>query len=129
MKRFVCFKNILPVLSISILLLTACSKHDEIDFSGVIIDTRECTASYLQPNLGFLVELSKPDDAGDDYTTQDGVVHHNVVILYDPDRVLYVNDHISGTFYFDDEYSDANCSIHWTDFDVPIGVFVDVTVD
>lgn len=119
----------LLVLSLFVFILAACSKHDEIDFEGVVIDTRECTASYLQPNLGYLVELTTPDNAGGDYTTQDGVVHHNVVILYDPDRIIYKKDHLSGTFYFDDEYSAANCSIHWTDFDVPMGVFISVTVD
>lgn len=128
MKHSVCFKALL-LLSSCLLLLVSCTKRDEIDFTGVVIDTRQCTASYLKPNLGYLVELSKPSDAGDDYTTDDGVVHHNVVILYEPDRVIYKDDHLSGSFYFDDEYSDANCEIHWKDLKVPMGVFVSVSVD
>ncbi|MBQ3787584.1 MAG: hypothetical protein II849_02115 [Bacteroidales bacterium] len=131
MKRFAFSKwsaGILP--AIVILGLTSCNKVDEIDFRGTVIDTRECTASYVKPDLGYLVALTTPDSLGGDYTTQDGITHHNVVILYAPDRLVYRNDKIRGTFYFDDQYSLANCSIHWNDIDnIPIGVFTSISVD
>ena len=131
MKRFAFFKwsaGILP--AIVILGLTSCNKVDEIDFRGTVVDTRECTASYVKPDLGYLVALTTPDSLGGDYTTQDGITHHNVVILYAPDRLVYRNDKIRGTFYFDDQYSLANCSIHWNDIDnIPIGVFTSISVD
>ncbi len=123
MKRFAFFSTLL-------LLLASCNKVDEIDFRGTVIDTRECTASYVKPDLGYLVALTTPDSLGGDYTTQDGITHHNVVILYAPDRLVYRNDKIRGTFYFDDQYSLANCSIHWNDIDnIPIGVFTSISVD
>ncbi len=123
MKRFAFFSTLL-------LLLASCNKVDEIDFRGTVIDTRECTASYVKPDLGYLVALTTPDSLGGDYTTQDGITHHNVVILYSPDRLVYRNDKIRGTFYFDDQYSLANCSIHWNDIDnIPIGVFTSISVD
>jgi len=123
MKRFAFFSTLL-------LLLASCNKVDEIDFRGTVIDTRECTASYVKPDLGYLVSLTTPDSLGGDYTTQDGITHHNVVILYAPDRLVYRNDKIRGTFYFDDQYSLANCSIHWNDIDnIPIGVFTSISVD
>ena len=123
MKRFAFFSTLL-------LLLASCNKADEIDFRGTVIDTRECTASYVKPDLGHLVALTTPDSLGGDYTTQDGITHHNVVILYAPDRLVYRNDKIRGTFYFDDQYSLANCSIHWNDIDnIPIGVFTSISVD
>lgn len=123
MKRFAFFSTLL-------LLLASCNKADEIDFRGTVIDTRECTASYVKPDLGYLVALTTPDSLGGDYTTQDGITHHNVVILYAPDRLVYRNDKIRGTFYFDDQYSLANCSIHWNDIDnIPIGVFTSISVD
>ncbi len=123
MKRFAFFSTLL-------LLLASCNKVDEIDFQGTVIDTRECTASYVKPDLGYLVALTTPDSLGGDYTTQDGITHHNVVILYAPDRLVYRNDKIRGTFYFDDQYSLANCSIHWNDIDnIPIGVFTSISVD
>lgn len=131
MKRFAFFKWSLGILpAIVILGLTSCNKVDEIDFRGTVIDTRECTASYVKPDLGYLVALTTPDSLGGDYTTQDGITHHNVVILYAPDRLVYRNDKIRGTFYFDDQYSLANCSIHWNDIDnIPIGVFTSISVD
>lgn len=123
MKRFAFFSTLL-------LLLASCNKVDEIDFRGTVVDTRECTASYVKPDLGYLVALTTPDSLGGDYTTQDGITHHNVVILYSPDRLVYRNDKIRGTFYFDDQYSLANCSIHWNDIDnIPIGVFTSISVD
>lgn len=123
MKRFAFFSTLL-------LLLASCNKADEIDFRGTVIDTRECTASYVKPDLGYLVALTTPDSLGGDYTTQDGITHRNVVILYAPDRLVYRNDKIRGTFYFDDQYSLANCSIHWNDIDnIPIGVFTSISVD
>lgn len=123
MKRFAFFSTLL-------LLLASCNKVDEIDFRGTVIDTRECTASYVKPDLGYLVALTTPDSLGGDYTTQDGITHHNVVILYAPDRLVYRNDKIRGTFYLDDQYSLANCSIHWNDIDnIPIGVFTSISVD
>ncbi|MBR1549999.1 MAG: hypothetical protein IJ634_05115 [Bacteroidales bacterium] len=128
MKHSVCFKFL--IFSFLFFIFLACNKVDEIDFRGTVVDTRECTASYVKPDLGYLVQLSSPDSIGGDYTTNDGIVHHNVVILYAPDRLIYLNDQLRGTFYLDDEYSRANCSIHWTDIDnIPIGVFTSVSVD
>ena len=123
MKRFAFFSTLL-------LLLASCNKVDEIDFRGTVVDVRECTASYVKPDLGYLVALTTLDILGGVYTTQDGITHHNVVILYAPDRLVYRNDKIRGTFYFDDQYSLANCSIHWNDIDnIPIGVFTSISVD
>lgn len=111
-------------------LLTSCGKYDEVDFAGIIIDTRECTLSYTRPDLGYLVELENPTAYGADYTTPDGTLHHNVVILYDPDCLLYLHDRIKGAFYLDNDYPHAHCSIHWNDIDdIPVGVFTAVSVD
>lgn len=144
MKRYVYFKlrtkryelrvqkavMSLLLLSSYLLLLTSCAKRDEIDFKGEIIDTRECTLSYSRPDLGYLVELDTPLECGSDYTLQNGTTYHNVVILYDPDCILYLHDKIEGSFYLDDQYARANCSIHWNDIDnIPVGVFTSVSVD
>ena len=128
MKPSASFK-FLPLLAATFCaVVLSCNKADEIDFCGTVIDTRECTADLLRPNLGYLVHLATPDSVGADYIVN-GTTYHNVVILYDPDRVIYRGDKLRGTFYFDDQYDRANCSIHWTDFDVPVGVFTSVTVD
>jgi len=132
MKRFAFSKwsaGILPAIA-AILGLISCSKTDEIDFRGTVVDVRECTASYVKPDLGYLVALTTPDSLGGVYTTDKGVTYHNVVILYAPDRLIYRDDPIRGTFYLDDQYSRANCSIHWNDIDnIPVGVFTSVSVD
>jgi hypothetical protein len=123
MKRFAFFSTLL-------LLLASCNKVDEIDFRGTVVDVRECTASYVKPDYGYLVALTTPDSLGGVYTTDKGVTYHNVVILYAPDRLIYRDDPIRGTFYLDDQYSRANCSIHWNDIDnIPVGVFTSVSVD
>ncbi len=108
--------------------LTSCAKHDEISFRGTVIDARECSASYTEPNIGYVVQLQKPDSIGKPYD-HNGNTYQNVVILYEPDRRIYKNDHIKGTFYLDNKYSRANCSLHWTDYDLPEGVFTSVSVD
>lgn len=132
MKRFAFSKwsaGILPAIA-AILGLISCSKTDEIDFRGTVVDVRKCTASYVKPDLGYLVALTTPDSLGGVYTTDKGVTYHNVVILYAPDRLIKCNDPIRGTFYLDDQYSRANCSIHWNDIDnIPVGVFTSVSVD
>ncbi len=132
MKRFAFSKwsaGILPAIA-AILGLISCSKTDEIDFRGTVVDVRECTASYVKPDYGYLVALTTPDSLGGVYTTDKGVTYHNVVILYAPDRLIYRDDPIRGTFYLDDQYSRANCSIHWNDIDnIPVGVFTSVSVD
>lgn len=122
MKRYVFFSLLL--------LLAACAKHDEVEFEGTVIDTRECNLSYARPDLGYLVELDSPKEYGSDYTLNDGTTYHNVVILYDPDCLLYLGDRIEGAFYLDSDYQRANCSVHWNDIDdIPVGVFTTVSVD
>lgn len=109
--------------------MTSCVKHDEIAFSGTIIDVRDCNVSFgSYQDAGFVVKLDSPDSIGEPYT-YNGKTYENCVILYDPGCRLYKNDKISGTFFFDDKYSRANCSIHWTDFHLPEGVFTSVSVD
>ena len=99
MKRYVFFSFLL--------LFVSCVKHDEIPFKGTIVDTRECNASFGQhQEAGFVVSLTTPDSIGKPYT-HSGVTYSNSVI----------------------KYSRANCSIHWSDFDIPEGVFVDVSVE
>ena len=126
--RTVCVSLILGSSFFILNLFSSCTKHDEIVFKGVIIDTRECTVSYLKPDLGYVVKLDSPDSIGKPYTLN-GTTYQNAVILYDPNCRLYKNDKISGTFYLDDKYSRANCTIHWTDFQLPEGVFLDVSVE
>lgn len=112
-----------------LLLFASCKKHDEIAFKGTIIDTRTCNSSFdSHQEAGFVINLTTPDSIGKPYT-HNGVTYLNSVILYDPGCRLYKNDKVSGTFYLDDKYSRANCSIHWSDFDIPEGVFVDVSVE
>jgi hypothetical protein len=113
-----------------LLMFVSCKKHDEIAFKGTIIDTRTCNSSFeIQHNdAGFVINLTTPDSIGKPYT-HNGVTYPNAVILYEPGCRLYKNDKVSGTFYLDDKYSRANCSIHWSDYDIPEGVFVDVSVE
>lgn len=108
--------------------LVSCHKHPEIDFAGRVIDIRQCTGSYLDNNVGYIVQLEYPDSIGGTISTEDGMAT-GLIVLYEPDRVIRVDDHIHGSFYLDDKYSRANCSLHYTDFELPEGVFTRVNVD
>ena len=109
-----------------LLLLFSCSKHDEIDFEGELVDVRYCASSSSMSNsAAYFVRLDKPADMGGDYTSLSGEEYENVVMLFEPDRRLYKGDRISGSFYLDEGYGRANCG-SWTDVDLPEGVFTSV---
>ena len=48
---------------------------------------------------------------------------HNLIVLYEPTCRVYVDDKLHGTFYVDNTYSRANCSLHYDDYELPEGVF------
>ena len=127
MKRSVFFKLFLAV----ILSLTAisCVEHEEIAFEGVIVGTRGCSGILMDNNMGYLVKLFSPDSIGGTMTSTEGETMTNIIVLYEPPRMLYVRDTIHGTFYLDDKYSRANCSLVWDEMNVPEGVFIRVVVD
>lgn len=127
MKHSVCFKLIL-VAAFS-LLFASCVEREEISFSGVVVGTRNCSGVNMDGNLGFLVKLFTPDSIGGTLTSTSGEVMTGVVVLYEPPRRIMVEDTIHGTFYLDDKYSRANCSVVWNEMDLPEGVFLRVVVD
>lgn len=106
------------------LLLTGCSKNDEYEFSGTIIDARDCN-SMRYP--GYIVALEKPSDLGGQYVVGERT-YTNAIMLFEPDRALYKGDHLHGSFYIDNKYSRANCSFHWN-LNIPEGVFTSISVD
>lgn len=125
MKRYAFFKLTLLAL---LLTLTACKKHPEIDFAGTVIDIRHCTSSYLDNNVGYMVQLDYPDSIGGTISTDEGTAT-GLIVLYEPDRIVRVDDHIHGSFYLDNKYSKANCALHYTDYELPEGVFTELHVD
>ena len=118
-------KKAIPIICACALALAACTKHEEIDFSGTIVDARYCTIE--QANGGYVVALERPAGMGGTTTVGD-VTYENVVLLYEPTRRIYVGDKIEGAFYLDDKYSRANCTVHYTDEELPEGVFTDIDV-
>ena len=120
MKRYAFFSLLM------LLLLASCVKHDEIEFSGTVVDVRSCSAVAISmdQNPAYIVVLDYPASIG-------GVYHgdSNVVALYEPTRHIMADDHIHGTFYLDDKYSKTTCDWHNTDYDIPEGVFLKTIVD
>ena len=110
-------------------LLTSCEVHEEISFDGVIVGTRACSGIMMDDNMGFIVKLFSPDSIGGTMTSTEGETMTNIIVLYEPPRMLYIRDTIHGTFYLDDKYSRANCSLVWDEMNVPEGVFLKVVVD
>ncbi len=120
----------MTILTIStLLILTSCVKHDEIEFEGELVDVRFCASSSEMRNQGaYFVCLDTPDDLGKSYTSLSGKHYENVVMLFDPGCRIYQGDKLSGAFYLDKNYGRANCG-SWSDVDVPEGVFTSVSVD
>lgn len=127
MKRSVFSKLLLSALLA--LTATSCVEHEEIAFEGVVVGTRGCSGILMDDNMGFIVKLFSPDSIGGNMTSTEGETMTNVIVLYEPPRLLYVRDTIRGTFYLDDKYSRANCSLVWDEMNVPEGVFLKVVVE
>lgn len=108
--------------------VASCQKHPEIDFAGTVINIRQCTGSFLDNNVGYIVQLDYPDSIGGTLGSGEDATS-NLIVLYEPNRVIHVDEHIHGSFYLDDKYSRANCSLHYSDIDLPEGVFTNVSVD
>jgi len=116
------------VIATVVALTAACQKHPEIEFAGTVTGIRPCSESYLDNNVGYIVKLDYPDSIGGTLTTDDGTTT-GLIVLYEPDRLIRVDDHIRGSFYLDDKYSRANCALHYSEIDLPEGVFTQVRVD
>lgn len=107
-------------------LFSSCAKHDEVDFSGTLIDVRSCTTLNISAdrNAAHIVALDTPTGVGGNYEG-----YTNVIVLFEPTKHVTVGDHIHGTFYFDDKYSKTTCSWRNTDYDLPEGVFTKTYID
>ena len=112
----------LILLFLSLVLFSACEKHDEIDFAGYVVGLSDC-AGY--GTAGYLVQLSYPDAVKD--IVYGGDTLTNVMILYEPAVHVMVHDHVSGTFYYDNDYAKLNCSLV-KKYDIPEGVFWKIQV-
>ena len=123
MKHYAFFSAALAAM-----LLASCVHHEEIEFSGTIVGIRNCTASYLDQNAGYMVQLETPEGVGGTVTGEDGTMD-NIIVLYEPPKRIMLEDHIHGTFYRDDKYSRANCEVHYNELPLPEGVLLEVHVD
>lgn len=112
------------MLTAALLLLVACqTKHDdEFEFEGKVIDYEICSG---YSDVGYAVQLSRPDSVGGNYYASDSVTHPNVVVVYRADRLLRHGQEIKGKIYFNPNYSDAECNYHYrqTTGDVPEACF------
>lgn len=119
----------LYILFAAIFLCTACEEREEVAFDGTIVYIQECTLDPVRPTAGYAVQLHSPDSLGVNFT-YDNRTYKNVVLLFDPGRILKVGNRIHGTFYFDQKASRQYCSLtNLHDLEIPQGVFVDVSVD
>ena len=121
-------KKILILAAVA-MLFAGCIEHEEIEFEGVVVGTRNCSGALMDSNTGFLVKLTRPEGIGGTMTSTSGETMDNIIILYETPKLIFVEDHIHGTFYRDDKYSRANCSVRYDNLDLPEGVFLRVYVD
>lgn len=98
--------RLLPLL----LLLAACNNYDDFAFSGTVIDHELCTSLM---DMGYAVQLDDPDSVGGDYLASDNKVYHNVVVCYQPDQIVKLNERISGRIYLDPNHSKAYCNYNY----------------
>lgn len=125
MKHCVYFSLLLGTLA-----LAGCVKHDEMEFAGTVLWVRDCMTSMTDFNSGgYVVQLDYPEGVGADIKTEDGDEYKNLVVLYEPTCRIKLDNHIHGTFYLDANYSRANCSWRYDDYDLPEGVFTKTEVD
>ena len=137
MKHYDCFRNLLTappariaaLAVVCCLLMVSCVKHEEYEFAGRVLWIRDCSGSYLDASAGYVVQLEYPENMGTDILNSDGDTLRNLIVLYEPTRRVYMDDHIHGKFYIDDKYSKANCSLHYTDYTLREGVFTKTVVD
>ena len=121
-------KNILLLVATG-LAFAACEDHDEIAFRGKVVYIQPCTMDMARPTAGYAVHLEQPDSLGATFT-YNNQTYKNVVLLFDPGRIIKADDHISGTFYFDQKASRQYCTLsNLHDLEIPQGVFVEVSVD
>lgn len=115
----------LPFVFCLLLSLSGCKEHEgTFSFSGTACGYVECTMatqSISEQDHGYVVALDTPENTGGDYTDDDGILHHNCVILYRTHTRFYEGDKISGRMYIDPDYSKAICAYHYH-LDIPEGV-------
>ena len=121
------------ILCMLALLAAACEKHEEISFSGTVVGIKNCELTFTDRNAGYIVQLETPEGIGGTLaSTSSTDTMYNLVVLYEPSRILRVSTHIHGRFYFDDKYSKANGCVTWRDENLenlPEGVFTNLSVD
>lgn len=123
MKHYVCFSLLL------VLPLTSCVKHEEISFSGTVVNIEYCATQEIQSNAGFYTVMETPEGIGATFIFG-ADTFQNVVVLYEPGRQIQHGSHIYGKFYLDNKYSRTNCNLHIAaDEYLPQGVFTKVYVD
>ena len=117
------------VVALLALMATSCAKHEEISFSGTVVNIEYCATQDITSNAGFYTALESPAGTGATFILG-ADTFQNVVVLYEPGTRLQHGNHISGKFYLDDKYSRSNCTLHITADDyLPQGVFTKVYVD
>ncbi len=115
------------LLTVVLLLTTACTHKDDIAFSGIVIDYELCTSDS---DLGFAVQLQSPDTLGGTYYTGTNDKYENVIVIFGNTKRLHDGDHISGRLYIDPGYSDGYCNWHYRESrgDVPEAVFTELNI-
>ena len=122
-------KTMAIALATACMTLMSCVEHEEVAFDGIVVGGRNCSPTLFDQNMGYIIQLTYPQDVGGSITNENGQKMENLVVLYEPDRLIRVDDHIRGSFYLDDKYSRANCALHYSEIDLPEGVFTQVRVD
>lgn len=113
--------------------LAGCVKQEEVSFEGQVVGIRNCSPTFTDMNVGYIVQLTTPEGIGGTVVssdTQDTL--HNLVVLYEPPQILKVKTRIHGKFYIDNNYSKATGCVQWNDNNIenlPEGVFTEVVVD
>ena len=115
------------------LAVTGCVKHEEVSFSGTVVGIKNCDMTYTDRNAGYIVQLETPEGVGGMVvsSSSDDTLR-NVVVLYEPPRILQVSKRIYGKFYFDDKYSKATGCVTWLDENIenlPEGVITELKVE
>ena len=123
MKRLILL--LLPLLA----GFASCTDIDDFAISGTVVAIEECSNFYDQ---GAAIQIDDSvGNIGADYRFSNDIVYHNVVVVYNADKVLPVGARISGRIYWDDRHSDAYCYWHYRNEtgEVPEACFSELNIE
>lgn len=94
-------------LIFAVAVFSSCKKdYEEVRFSGKVVGCTMCNTK----TMGYIIELSSPDNFGKDLDYEDHL-YHNAVVAYESPKQLRDEQSVSGVMYKTEGYGAINCTM------------------